>query len=63
MVLVPSQKNTPSIWVDYHRRATTMKGLIKELNEGVKSGEYLATRFIKSESITYGILPDSDKPF
>ena len=61
MVLVPSGTHKPSSWTDYHRRAVTMKGLIKELNRELKLGRIVATRFIYKEEIRYGYFPENVK--
>lgn len=50
---------THSIWVDYLSRARTLKGLVKEMQQGVLDGRFIGYRFhhVYFETLGIGTAP------
>ena len=46
-VLVFEPRLTHSVWVDFVHRCRTLMGLLKKLQAGVRSGEYVGYRLIE----------------
>lgn len=54
MVLVYQPELKCSVWVDYHSKARTIKGLERQLRAGVKDGICVAWRLIRIKKEVMG---------